>query len=93
MSDLEKVLAANVARRRAALGLTARDVEKRGGVHHQSVLNVENGKGSTIRTLGQLAAGLGCTAVDLLTGPKCMACFDTPPPGFTCNECGAGGAS
>lgn len=25
-----------------------------------------------------------------LSNPSCNRCYDMPPPGFTCNECGVG---
>lgn len=44
----------------------------------------------TVDELVALAAVLGTTPGALLHGPGCAACCDTPPPGFTCNACGAG---
>jgi len=35
-----------------------------------------------------LAAALGVRAEQLLAEPKCHACMDAPPSGFTCNTCG-----
>lgn len=32
---------------------------------------------------------LGVPASALISKPNCMACQDTPPPGFACTTCGA----
>jgi transcriptional regulator with XRE-family HTH domain len=36
-----------------------------------------------------LAAALNVTVQQLITPPNCLACMDSPPPGFTCRTCGA----
>jgi hypothetical protein len=41
-----------------------------------------------------LAAALSVTPVQLLEPPtECATCHGTPPPGFACTACGAGGAT
>ncbi|MCX5000906.1 helix-turn-helix domain-containing protein [Streptomyces longwoodensis] len=36
-----------------------------------------------------LAATLNVTVQQLITSPACLACMDSPPPGFACRTCGA----
>lgn len=54
------------------------------GVHAQGSL-----RAVTVDELVWLAEAFGITPEALLTRPKCVACLDTPPPGFTCRTCGA----
>lgn len=36
-----------------------------------------------------LATAFGVTVMQMITPPKCTACMDSPPKGFTCRSCGA----
>jgi hypothetical protein len=36
-----------------------------------------------------VAEALGAPPVSLLSNPSCGRCYDMPPPGFACNDCGA----
>ena len=40
-----------------------------------------------------IAAALGVTVQQMVDGDYCKACYGMPAEGFTCNHCGAGGAS
>lgn len=40
-----------------------------------------------------LAEGPGAPSAWPLSSPSCEQCYDMPPPGFTCNECGAGAST
>lgn len=86
-SVLADVLAANVARRRQVAGLAMRDVAAVGGCSVSLVHDAEHGRALTVASLGKIAAGLGCTVVELLAAPRCSACRDLPWPGYTCNSC------
>lgn len=44
----------------------------------------------TVDELCALAQAMDVTATALLYGPNCGTCHDAPPPGLTCNACGAG---
>lgn len=35
-----------------------------------------------------LAAALNVTVHQLIATPKCLACMDSPPPGYACRTCG-----
>jgi hypothetical protein len=39
--------------------------------------------------VASLATALGVTVQQLITPPNCLACMDSPPPGFACRTCGA----
>lgn len=43
----------------------------------------------TVDELCALAAALGMSSASLLHGAECGVCHDVPPPGMTCNGCGA----
>jgi transcriptional regulator with XRE-family HTH domain len=88
MIELARILGANVSRRRMQLGLSLRGVADKGGLSVAGANRAEKHGNVTLLVLERVAVGLDCTAADLLTPPKCITCFDAPPPGFTCNQCG-----
>ncbi|MFC1410368.1 helix-turn-helix domain-containing protein [Streptacidiphilus sp. N1-12] len=54
--------------------------------------NIENGhQRVTVDQLVAFAQVLGLTPEQLLKGPACRSCWDTPPPKFTCQVCKAEG--
>lgn len=74
-------------------------VQARGGMLSvDAISKIENGRPmaappSQVRRVDvddllTLAAALGVAPSVLLASPNCVACWDAPPPGFTCNACG-----
>lgn len=67
-------IGALVKRRRGDLGLTLSDLAGRSGVSASMLSDIEAGKKSpTIRTVFQIATGLGCTISELLDLPPAVA--------------------
>lgn len=64
-------------------------------VTREIVANWENGRRAVIGIdeLDAVAAALGVPNPWDLVKPGCPRCLGMPPAGFTCNECGAEGAS
>jgi transcriptional regulator with XRE-family HTH domain len=58
-----------------------------------TVASLENGKRQSIsvKELFVLAQVLGIDPWTLTADPRCAACDDVPPRGFTCDECGTRG--
>ena len=67
-SELATHLAANVKERRAALKMTQAELSIRSGVATSHLSFIERAKANpTLEVVEQLAKGLGCSAIDLLT--------------------------
>ncbi|CCA89802.1 helix-turn-helix domain-containing protein [Novosphingobium sp. PP1Y] len=67
-SELATHLAANVKERRAALKMTQVELSIRSGVATSHLSFIERAKANpTLEVVEQLANGLGCSAIDLLT--------------------------
>lgn len=59
---------------------------------HTNLSNIENGhQRVTVDQLVAFAEVLRLSTEQLLKGPKCRTCWDTPPPKLTCQVCGAAG--
>jgi transcriptional regulator with XRE-family HTH domain len=81
--------ARNIRSRREALALTQFGLAERAGVTQTAVSYWEAGKRQpSLDDLELLASALGTTAAALITEPSCLACADSPPPGFICAVCG-----
>ena len=95
-ADLAAAIRANIWRLRQAADLTQAELADKARVSPKHFSQLERGLLPGYPSLGLLvcvAGALGCTVTDLLAEPSCGACMDAPPAGFTCNDCGAGGAS
>jgi len=95
-ADLAAAIRANIKRKRQDAGLEQSELAVKSGITPKHFSEMERGKlpgYPSISLLACLAAALGCTVADLVAEPSCGTCLDYPPAGFTCNECGAGGAS
>ena len=93
---LAAAIVASIRRRREAAGLTRAELAAKAGVSPKHFSQLERGLLPGYPSLGLLvcvARALGCKVTDLLAEPSCGACLDAPPAGYTCNDCGAGGAS
>lgn len=67
---LHEVLAAQVRSYREALGVSQEELAERCGLHRTYLSDIERAtRNVSLSTLELLAAGLGCTASELLTGP------------------------
>lgn len=67
-SELATHLATNVKERRAALKMTQVELSIRSGVATSHLSFIERAKANpTLEVVEQLAKGLGCSAIDLLT--------------------------
>jgi transcriptional regulator with XRE-family HTH domain len=65
--DSNQVLAANLRRLRIRLGLSQEAFADRCGLHRTYIGAIERGERNvTLKTLGQIAEGLGVTPLDLL---------------------------
>ncbi|MFD5566605.1 helix-turn-helix domain-containing protein [Streptomyces cadmiisoli] len=96
-----RIVGRNIKRLRTARGLSGRRlaalVQERGfRFNHSSLSRMElgiNAKGGqravTVDELVAVASVFGVEPQELLTEPKCVACFDAPPLGFACRSCGA----
>jgi len=79
-----------LAARRTALGWSQKDLAAKAGVHDSQISRFETGdKGIILETAVHLAAITGIS-LEGLDGP-CPHCGDSPPAGFTCNDCGTKG--
>ena len=60
-------------------------------IGRSTIANIETGRRDhlTVDELCALAAVFGVSVDHLVNGPKCGACFDSPPHGFACLNCGA----
>lgn len=98
---VSRTVGQNVKRLREARGLSGRQLAARVQANgfrynHSTLTRMEagsNGKGGhpavTVDHLVALATALDVRPDQLLTEPRCTACFDAPPPGFSCRTCGA----
>lgn len=79
--------------RRVAMARAARDWSMRGlcmkaGIPSASTIDrIEDGSSVSLDTAARVARALGLSLDGLLD--PCRQCQDAPPPGFTCNACGA----
>jgi transcriptional regulator with XRE-family HTH domain len=93
--EIVAFIGANVRRRRKAANLTQTELAAKAKASRAHLSQLENGTAPGYPSLGSLisfATVLGCKVADLLYEPSCGTCLDAPPAGFTCNECGTGGA-
>lgn len=61
-------------------------------MRHTTISDIENGhQRVTVDQLVAFAEVLQVTTEQLLKGPRCRSCWDTPPPKLTCQVCGADG--
>jgi transcriptional regulator with XRE-family HTH domain len=104
---VSRIVGGNIAVMRAARGWSQRTLADRtkGGegkpVGFSTICRIEKTRepGTSpvavcVDDLVALAAAFGVRPEQLLDEPKCHACMDAPPAGFTCNACGtAGGAA
>jgi transcriptional regulator with XRE-family HTH domain len=92
-SDAE--INATFGQRAAALwgqrGLSGREVMRRAGLSSSFITRLGHGDGIGLAPAARIAQVLGVPLGQLLGPPACGQCLDAPPPGFTCNACGAKG--
>lgn len=99
---VSRTVGANVAALRGMHGwsqrVLARQTEIRGikPVGFSTIARMEKGSRPEeeavaiyIDDVVSLAETFGITVQQLITPPKCVACMDNPPKGFTCRTCGA----
>jgi DNA-binding XRE family transcriptional regulator len=72
-------------------GWTLRDAAPRAFLDPATLSRIENGADTTIGTAGRIAAAYGVSLAVLLPWADCAWCLDSPPRGFTCQECGTPG--
>lgn len=72
MSDSQTLLDPDeLRRRRIEAGLNQIDLAEKTGLHQTHISLLESGsRGTTPKTLGILAAALGCTVADLMPRPR-----------------------
>jgi transcriptional regulator with XRE-family HTH domain len=68
-SERAQAIGENVRRYREAAGLSLRALAAKAGVHRNTVLNTEKGKGITVDTLERIAAALSISFEDLALLP------------------------
>lgn len=96
--EISAAVIARIRRARRASGMSAHalaDAVTACGykVSRETLAGAENGLRATISVdlVVHAAHVLSVPVVSLLTDqPWCERCNNNPPPGFTCNECGAG---
>ncbi|HEV2451253.1 MAG TPA: helix-turn-helix transcriptional regulator [Streptosporangiaceae bacterium] len=88
--EADAAFCANVKRLREAQRLALRDVAERAGLGHTIVYRIEGGQPPLLGHAVAIAAALGVTLADMLGGDLCGTCFNRPPAGFICSECGRG---
>ena len=79
---------------RKAAGLNTRTLSIKSGVSRSGLTLLEGGAVRnlpSLTTLVKLSGALGCELTDLLREPSCEECWDFPPAGFSCNQCGKSG--
>jgi transcriptional regulator with XRE-family HTH domain len=82
-----------VAAARAARGWSMRDLCAKAGVAAPSTIKRCEDDGCVSLSLAvRIAAVLGVSMDGLGDTTACWTCGGSPPRGFTCNECGTGGA-
>ena len=90
MSTPSAVFGARVRRERQRRGWPLRELSAKSGVTINSLSLVERDLGGIgLNSAARIADALGLPLGDLLKPPSCATCYDAPPPGFTCNACGA----
>ena len=81
-----------LAAARAANGWTQDELAAKANVNGAQVSYIERGaRGCNLATGVRLAAAAGISLDGLLD--PCTLCGDSPPAGFSCNECGARSAT
>lgn len=79
---------ARVASQRAKRDLSMRGLCTAAGIPSASTIDrIEDGASVSLNTAARVARALGLSLDGLLD--PCGQCRDAPPPGFTCNTCGA----
>jgi transcriptional regulator with XRE-family HTH domain len=68
---------------------SARELARRADCSVSTFTRIKQGHGIALAIAARIADVLGKPLSELLTQVKCEACRDMPPPGFTCNACGA----
>ena len=86
-----RAVGARVARLRKEAGLTQKALARSAGISQGWVSQIEGGDGRMTEALERVARVLGTPLAELVAGPACRCCDDTPPAGFICRECGADG--
>jgi len=87
--DVYQMFAARTKQIRTARGWSYRDLSGATGMNLSVVYRAENGGTVTLANAGRIADGLGVPLGAMLIPASCGLCCDAPPPGFTCNACGA----
>jgi len=84
------IIGTNVRMKRKAAGLSTQELSSTASVSRSGLTLLEGGSVRnlpSLTTLVKLADALGCELTDLLRGPSCERCWDSPPAGFSCNGC------
>jgi transcriptional regulator with XRE-family HTH domain len=86
------VFAARLRRARLARHWTLRDLAERSGISSAGLSKIENSQADPgLSTVARIARAFGMTVGQMVAESLCERCDDTPPAGFTCNECGRKG--
>lgn len=74
-----------------ARGWSLRELGRRSGVSNPMLSKIEHGGSCTLDIAAKIAGALRTTIDAMLSPWTCGQCIDSPPPGFTCQACGAHG--
>ena len=66
-----------------------RELAAKAGVSVSTISRAEAGHEVWLSAALRMADALGVPLEKLTRSPECAQCYDSPPPGFTCNACGA----
>ncbi len=92
VTGINPTFALRVKTLRTRQGLTMRQLAARcDGIVPNTICRAEAGKNTWLANAAAIADGLGVPLSALLEPVKCTTCADSPPPGFTCQECGTAG--
>ncbi len=91
MADTDATFGLHLKRLRAERGLTYRKLAEDCGMAYSILHRAEHGKGTSLAHAARIAEALGSSLAGMLQPVSCFRCCDTPPPGFSCNACGAQG--
>lgn len=91
MPESIAAFAAHVAKMRAARGWSLRQMAGLKGLNASTIMRAEQGRDVALSNALLIAGTFGVPLGGMLAVPRCEQCQDAPSPGFTCNECGAGG--
>jgi transcriptional regulator with XRE-family HTH domain len=95
--DVRHVFGTRVRRERMARGWSLRELAAKCDVSFSTIHRAEiaatqsvhgRDEGIGLMSAMKIAEALSIPLAELLTVPDCMACYGTPPAGFTCNQCG-----